>query len=90
MKTATSFSSGGRNKFLFFDCLLDGKQFITQFGGIFYDKEKGFPTKGCPSGNDGQLSERKQCNSQRWNGCEFYHARYDVDHSGGRSRPGDG
>ena len=31
-----------------------------QFGGLFYGKEKGFPTKSSPSRNDGQLLERKQ------------------------------
>ena len=30
-----------------------------QFGGLFYGKEKGYPTKSSPSGNDGQLSEGK-------------------------------
>lgn len=32
--------------------------FISRFGGLFYGKKKGYPTKSCLSRNDGQLSER--------------------------------
>ena len=49
-----------------------------QFGGLFYGKVKGYSTKDCPSGNDGQLSERKQCKGQGRNRCQFHYAGYDV------------
>ena len=36
IKTATSFSSGGRNKFLFFDCLLDEKYLTHKDTDYFF------------------------------------------------------
>ena len=42
-------------------------------------RKKDTPQKAA-SGNDGQLSERKQCKGQGWNGCQFYHAGYDIHH----------
>ena len=44
--------------------LQTGKSILHQFEGLFYGKEKRYPTKSSPSGNDGQLSKREQCKGQ--------------------------